>query len=223
MTAGATSTDINGRTRPPPSVDPTTATLDVMYREIANLEKELANRVEHLATLIDEKLSGVGERLNGIDEATKLRLSGIEGIPGQIDEKVGHLQSLADEKFASVAKQFEERDTRSERESRDNKVAVDAAFAAQKEAAAKQDEGNQKAIDKSEAATAEKIAKLNELFTVAIAALGDKVDDLKDRVGRMEAIKQGGTETRSGLFGAIAAFGTVVVVGIAIVTFIVTH
>lgn len=213
----------NGRVRPPPSVDPTTATLDVMYREIANIEGELDSRLGSLASIIDEKLATVGERLNGIDEATKLRLSGIEGIPHQIDVAVAHLGSITDEKFGSVQTQFLERDTRSERESRDNKVAVDAAFAAQKEAAAKQDEGNQKAIDKSEAATAEKITKLNELFTVAIAALGDKVDDLKDRVGRMEAIKQGGTETRTGLFGAIAAVATLIFVGIAVVAFITTH
>ena len=213
----------NGGTRPPPSVDPTAATLDVMYREIANLGGELSSRLASLSELVDEKLSTVGERLNGIDEATKLRLSGIEGIPTQIDDKVGHLAALQDEKFASVQTQFLERDTRSEREARDNAKAVDAAFAAQKESAVKQDESNQKAIDKSEVATAEKITKLNELFTVAIAALGDKVDDLKDRVGRMEAIKQGGTETRTGLFGGLAAFATIVVVGIAIVTFIATH
>ena len=194
-----------------------------MYREIANLGGELSSRLASLSELVDEKLSTVGERLNGIDEATKLRLSGIEGIPTQIDDKVGHLAALQDEKFASVQTQFLERDTRSEREARDNAKAVDAAFAAQKESAVKQDESNQKAIDKSEVATAEKITKLNELFTVAIAALGDKVDDLKDRVGRMEAIKQGGTETRTGLFGGLAAFATIVVVGIAIVTFIATH
>jgi len=91
-----------------------------------------------------EKLLGV--QLNAMNEATHLRLQAFANVPAQINERVGDLQGLHDEKFrsqgvqveerfSSVALQFEERDKRGERESRDNKVAVDAAFAAQKEAA----------------------------------------------------------------------------------------
>ena len=169
---------VNGGSRPVP--DPT----ELTDRAIARLEKSMTE-------YIDGQLGVRDERLNGIDEATKLRLSSIIEIPKEIDEKVGRLKDVVNEKFASIANQFAERDTRSERESRDNKVAVDAAFAAQKEAAAKQDEGNQKAIDKSELATAEKINKLGELFTSRTDAIDSKVDDVKERVAALATLVNG--------------------------------
>lgn len=135
-----------------------------------------------------EKLIGV--RLDAIDEATNLRLAAFAHVPDQIKERVGELRDLHNEKFrsqsvqveerfSSVALQFEERDKRGERESRDNKVAVDAAFAAQKEAASEQNKSNTLAISKSEASTAETINKLEQLVSANIQGLNDKVDDIK--------------------------------------------
>jgi len=197
----------NGGSRPVP--DPTVLT----DQAIVKADKALRDWVMGQLEVRDE-------RLRGIDEATRLRLAGVESIPTQIESEVRNLERLHDEKFHSVATQFSERDTRQERESKDNKVAVDAAFAAQKEAAAKQDESNQKAIDKSEAATAEKIAKLSELFTTTIDGLGDKIDDLKERVGRIESTKVGATENRTGLYAAIGVIATLLFAFFAIVAFV---
>jgi chromosome segregation ATPase len=173
------------------SLRPETA-IDAMLRELlarpdptTAAENAVNKAVAAERDYVDGKIEVLEERLAGIDEATKLRLGGIIEIPHAIDEKVGNLKDVTFEKFASVATQFAERDTRSERESRDNKIAVDAAFAAQKEIAAKVDEANSKRIDKSEQAT-EKI----------IDALGDKIDDLKERLARVESSKQGATEQR---------------------------
>lgn len=168
------------------------------------------------------KVEVLEQRLAGIDEATKLRLGGIVEIPNQIEEKVSNLAAITREqlagvgvRFESIATQFAERDTRSERESRDNKIAVDAAFAAQKEIAAKVDEANSKRIDKSELAT-EKV----------IDALGDKIDDLKERLARVESTKIGAmeqrSETRAGisagyaLMAGFAAIVTVILVGLGL-------
>ena len=84
---------------------------------------------------IDGQLAVRDERLRGIDTATSLRLDALAEVRETLNAGLVHEREITDEKFGSVAQQFIERDTRSEREARDNKVAVDAAFAAQKEAA----------------------------------------------------------------------------------------
>jgi len=183
---------VNGGSRPVP--DPT----ELTDRAIARLEKSLMQYV-------DGQMSVRDQRIDGIDEATKLRLSGVEAIPDQIRVAVSSLEQLHNEKFGSIQTQFKERDIRSERESRDNKVAVDAAFAAQKEAAAKQDEANQKAIDKSEKATGETISFV----------LKD-VDALKIAVSRIDSTKVGATENRTGLYATIGALAAVLFAAIAV-------
>jgi hypothetical protein len=191
-----------------PVPDPTLMTTDALDRT----EKALRDYV-------DGQLDVLRERLHGIDRATELRTARLERIPADFDEKIEHLAAftdearskltaVTDERFSSVGQQFKERDIRSEREARDNKVAVDAAFAAQKEAAAKQDESNLKAIDKSEKATEKTIEtltatttkaleNLGDLFRTDVKAIGDRIEEVKsqqvryagearDRMGSLE-------------------------------------
>jgi len=174
----------NGGSRPVP--DPTELT-----------DKAIARAIAALTDYIDGQLAVRDERLNGIDTATSLRLDALPAISREIDSKIGRVEDLHDEKFASIQTQFSERDTRSERESRDNKVAVDAAFAAQKEAAAKQDEANAKAIDKSEKATAETIKTNQELNAAKTDALTKALDEVKFEVRGISATKVGAIENRT--------------------------
>lgn len=187
--------------------DPSVLTTEQMLRTVAEMGK-----------LFDAKLDVVSQRLAAMDRATELLSSNVNRVPSQLTDAINHLRELVDEKFASIAKQFEERDTRSERESKDNKVAVDAAFAAQKEAASEQNKSNTLAISKSEAATSETINKLAELFRTTVGGLGDKIDDVKTRVAAVEATKQGSdaygntsremsAANRSLIFGIVAAIG----------------
>lgn len=207
----------NGGSRPVP--DPTELT-----------DRAIAKSLAAVTQYIDGQVSVLSTRMDGDDRATKLRLARIDSIPEEIREQVSHLELLLDEKFNSVAKQFTERDIRAEREARDNKVAVDAAFAAQKEAAAKQDEGNQKAIDKSEAATAEKITKLEQLFTASNQGLADKIDDVKERVARIESVATGtiaqraeGRNGNAAIYGLVGVIISVVLAGLAIIGFIISR
>jgi chromosome segregation ATPase len=171
--------------------------------------------------LFDARLDVLRERLDGIDKATTLLATAVDKTPNEIERVMTGLRELAWERFDSIALQFAERDTRQERESRDNKVAVDAAFAAQKEAAAKQDESNEKSITKSERATNETISQLAELVRQSVAGIGDKIDDLKDRVGKTEtsvvaltSIKVGSDAQRTEARGAgqytLAVMGAIV-------------
>lgn len=137
---------------------------------------------------VDGQIAVLKQRLADIDRATKVLDDAMHRTPTEIEKQVAHLRELSDVKFDAVSLQFKERDTRQEREARDNKVAVDAAFAAQKEAAAKQNESNSLAIAKSEAATSETIAKLAELFRSTTDALADKIEDVRSRLTNLEAV-----------------------------------
>lgn len=180
----------NGGSRPVP--DPTVLTTEQLNRAISGLEETF-----------DQKLEVLRERLTGIDRATELRLGGILEIPAQIDEKVGHLKSVTDERFHSIATQFNERDTRSEREARDNKLAVDAAFAAQEKQAVAQQESNTLAIDKSEKSTAETIKTNQDLAISRIEGLIKSLDEVKLRVNTIESAKS--TITEAGVTGRTTA------------------
>ena len=166
-----------------PNPDPTTATNNAVDRAMRS-ERDY----------VDGRIAALYERLSAMDQATMLRLQTITNVPELIDEKVGNLKALTIVKFDNVDDRFKERDTRGEREARDNKVAVDAAFSAQKEAAAKQDEANQKAIDKSEKATNETITKNADAAEARANALADKIDDLKERMDRSDASRLGNNE-----------------------------
>jgi DNA anti-recombination protein RmuC len=164
---------------------------------------------------VDGRIDVLTERLNGIDRATELLSATVNRVPTDVQKEITHLDSLVTERFESVATQFRERDTRSERESRDNKVAVDAAFAAQKEAAAKQDESNAKAIDKSEKGTAETIAANQNLNKATTDAQQKQLDEITRRLTIIETTRQAGQEVRAQTFDSVRMMlGLIATVGV---------
>ena len=152
---------------------------------------------EHVA----DQVKVIEQRLGDMDRATELLSTQTLRVPSEVDRQVGHVREVHSEKFISIANQFAERDHRSERESRDNKVAVDAAFAAQKEAAAEQNKSNTLAISKSEIATTEAINKLEQLVQAALKGLEGKITDMTDRVNRIETSVVGLAQQRAGANG----------------------
>jgi hypothetical protein len=193
----------SGGSRPVP--DPTVLTTDAVNQAIA-VTKDYT----------DGKIAVLEERLRGIDKATTLLNEEVNRVPSKLTLAVEQVYVVTGEKFASVDKQFKERDIRAEREARDNKVAVDAAFAAQKEAAAKQDEANAKAIDKSEKATAETIKTNQDATIQRLAELTKSQDEMKIALSRLETSKLNATESRTEqrastgavtgyIFGAVAS------------------
>lgn len=207
-------------TSPVQIVEPSTVATDSALVRALTAERDYVNG----------QIENVRVRLDAMDEATKVLHETVTRTPTEIQLAIGHLREVINEKFESVGTQFKERDTRQEREARDNKVAVDAAFAAQKEAAAKQDESNAKAIDKSEKATAETISKLQDLVDSKVDALAATLADLKSRVDRAESNKEGIHDSRvesrassslslQGLAAAIGLLGFLIVAA----TFIATH
>lgn len=165
----------------------------VLTQRIAAIDRATELRSQEIAAAVDHETMEAS--LARVNDLVTEKFASIEQRFSDRDTRfLGEILRLGEqmaERFHSIQTQFAERDTRQERESRDNKVAVDAAFAAQKEAAAKQDEGNAKAIDKSEKGTAETIGKLTDLtraqdearrqqISDGLRSLTDKIEDLKD-------------------------------------------
>lgn len=205
-------TEQQGGFTSPPVPDPTILTTEQLIR-VVKAERDYA----------DGLVAILKERLDGMDRATQLLSDTVNRVPTVVQTEIAHIDGLSNEKFRSIATQFKERDTRSERESRDNKVAVDAAFAAQKEAAAKQDEANAKAINKSELATAETIKTNAELFVSQNKALVSKIDDLKERVTSAEAAKHGSKDTVSSIYAFAGFMATVIGIFGVLAAYLATH
>jgi len=192
-----------------PTPDPTELTIDALRREVTTIHRELEFRADVRQQGIEGLKEILETRLDGMDRAAALLSDTVNRTPTEITKEIGHLRSILDERLTSVdsrfheadrltSTQFRERDTRTEREARDNKLAVDAAFAAQEKQAVAQNEGNQLAINKSEGATAETIKTNMDLTKSEINALRKSSEDreqrqrevdedMKKRIGAIEA------------------------------------
>ena len=102
----------------------------------------------------DEQIARVSDasvaRATIHDERFLTTLQRLDGEGQLLDAKLDALSKIVDTRFS-------ERDVRAEREARDNKIAVDAAFAAAKEAVAAQNIANNESIAKSEASVTKQI------------------------------------------------------------------
>ena len=111
----------------------------------------------------------------------------IQGLRELLEAVIKGKSDLVEERFASIQQQFRERDSRMEQQARDAKTAVDAAFAAQKEAVSEQNKTGALAIAKSEAATNKQIDQLAAQLGTINGALDGKINDLKERFTRLES------------------------------------
>lgn len=101
------------------------------------------------------------------------------------------------ERFSKIDLQFSTIEAQRLEQKKDTQEALTAALTAQKEAGRQTDDANQKAIAKSEAATAETLKQLSSGFKTSTDALSSKIDDMKERVQRLESSKEGASEERT--------------------------
>ena len=186
-------------TRPDP--DPTVRTSEQLLREISLVRE-----------IVDSQVSGVRlvfeTRLNGMDKAIELLQVRSDQIPTNISCAVAQLKALHDEKFSSINTQLVEKDKRIDQTSRDNNVAVQAAFSAAKEAVGEQNKSNALAISKSEATFTKQIDQTGTVLSTMQKNNDDKFSDLKDRLAAVEVRLTAAEGQRKGIgdaWGVIVA------------------
>lgn len=192
--------------RPPDrsEIDPTALTTQAILREVTALRDIVFTRFE------------------AMDKAMALFSDNLTRVPTDTDKQVGNLKELHQEKFDSIQVQFSERDVRVEQTAKDTKVAVDAALQAAEKAVEKQNEAFSLSINKSEAATLKQIDGQAALIQSATSALNDKIDDIKERLTRIEGaavgtITEKTTSHQSSAWVLALALGAISLVGLLIV------
>jgi hypothetical protein len=178
-----------------PVPDPTLLTTQSLQREIAALKELFTTELKS----IDQRISEVSAYSRARNEDIRSASTTLQAL---LEEKIDKLSAVCIEKFAGVGAQFAERDTRTDQRAGDTKLAVDAAFAAAKEATAKIEAGFTKQID-----------GMTQILDSKTANLGGNIDDLKQRMTAVES--RSGTQTEGrrdnrdnvGLIVAIIAAG----------------
>lgn len=199
-----------------PNPDPSVITSQAIDRRVDNLEKIINARIDgiekaiivfqsdltRVPTQLDRAISALRDlieaRLKHIDIEVTTIHKDIHGREADIARQIIHLKDLmagkidelaavTTERFTGVGSQFAERDTRTDQRAGDTKLAVDAAFAAAKEATSKIEAGFTKSIDGQQ-----------ELLNATTQATNDKISDLKDRLTAIENRTIGITTANTG-------------------------
>lgn len=158
--------------------DPTPLTTQQLLRE--NL---------WLRELIEARIKGLEGRMEAGDEAVRLLQTFADRTPTTMDVNgaVERLREVAFQKFEAVKIQLLERDAVADKASKDVKSAVDAAFAAAKEAVSEQNKSNALSNAKTEASFTKQIDMLNDSKKTEMKAVDDKLNDIKERITVIES------------------------------------
>jgi hypothetical protein len=113
----------------------------------------------------------------------------IAAVAESMEIQFESLKELIEEKFRSVDQQLDLVERQRVEQKSDTKAAVDAALTAQKEAVKEQTTASATAIGKSESGMKEQLSQLSTNFTTAISGLQVIINDMKDRVVKLESYK----------------------------------
>jgi hypothetical protein len=188
-----------------PTPDPTPQTSEAISRAMAS-ERDY----------VDGQLEALRERMRGIDRATSLLNQTVTRTPTEIQKEVTHLRELMDERKEAVDGKLNSAEDQRKEQKKDTKDAVDAALAAAKEAVKEQTTASQLSINKSETSFAEQLKQQNVTFNTANSGLTRELQDVKDRVGKIENLKQGGQENKAAFYAAAGLAIAVVILLVAL-------
>ena len=170
-------------------VDGVEKAVEVFQADLTRVPTQLDRAIAGQSAIFYARLDAIGKDLDRIYADLGMRGSDIsEAITHLRDLSFGKIQELSSvttERFTAVAAQFAERDTRTDQRAGDTKLAVDAAFAAAKEATGEIKTGFTKQID-----------AMVVIIDTKTNNLSSTLGDLKERFTALEARTQGLTAGR---------------------------
>jgi hypothetical protein len=138
----------------------------------ASLTKQIDVRFESVHTKFTE-------RLNGMDKAIILHQTVLDKYPSDVDTALGHLRALVDAMFSKTDDQITAIKTLFDKTGELNNTALQAAFAAAKEAVGAAQTASALANTKMETTFTKNFEQVNQLITTIQESLGEKVEDLR--------------------------------------------
>lgn len=181
--------------------DPTVLTTQLVDRALGSYREIVETRFDGMdkaIRLVASELSLTREQTNtAVLHNREDRDREITALREILVASIGNVSDVTFEKFNAVDTRFLERDTRTQQAADESRISLDAALAAAKEAVSEQNKANTEAIRKSELATQKQIDSLVALWTTGNKSVEDKIDDLKTRIGRIEAYATGSRDQHS--------------------------
>ena len=204
-------------------VDPTALTTQQLWREIASLKELMLTKIAAIDKSIGIAHENEVRRPTEIEKAIVdvkiLHDEKFRSVFKQYEERIVFTEKITDannlltnEKFNGVEKQFKERDVRVEQTAKDTKVAVDAALQAAEKAVGKQNESFALSIAKSETATMKQIDQQGAIIGNATTTLDGKINDVKERLTRIEGMSTGKKDFWGYIVGAIGLIATLITI-----------
>jgi cobalamin biosynthesis Mg chelatase CobN len=171
-----------------PIPDPTLITAQEIARAKVELREEFKTALQSLRDLTqnarESQLLTITTRLDGMDRIASM-------LPQSLEREALRLERLFEEKFNTIQLQFRELNIRLEQDRTAATTAVNAALAAQKEAAQAQNQSNSAAIAKSENSFTKEIDSLRTLITATKEGITADIINLTGRMDRGEGGFQG--------------------------------
>lgn len=204
-------------------VDPTALTTQQLWREVASLKELMMSKInaidKSIETAHDNEARRPTEVEKAIVEVKMFHDEKFRSVFKQYEERVVFTDRLTEsnnlltnEKFNGVEKQFKERDVRGEQTAKDTKVAVDAALQAAEKARTSSNDSFALSIAKSEAATMKQIDQQGALIGNVSTTLDGKINDVKERLTRIEGMNTGKKDFWGYIVGAIGLIATLITI-----------
>jgi hypothetical protein len=204
-----------------------TGVREVYDERFTSMQRQFAERdirTEQTATARDAALAAALQAAKeAVAEQVAVAARATDKAEESFNVTINGLRDIYDERFQSVAKQFTERDVRTDQAATASASALAAALQAAKEAVFEQAQAAAKAAEKTELSFTKQIDQIQLQIKTIGDGFSDRIAELKERIDRGEGSDSGSARQRN---ETRLNTGTVVSLGLlalSVVTFIILY